>query len=579
MKKLINSPQTLLREMIEGFAALDPGIAILDDEAIVVRSDLDAVKAKGQVALISGGGSGHEPAHAGYVGQGMLTAAVCGDVFTSPSVDSVLAAIRACAGAGGVLLIVKSYTGDRLNFGLAAELARAEGIDVQQVIVDDDVALSHRSESAGRRGLAGTVLIHKIAGAAAAAGLPLAAVKAEAQAAIAALGTMGVALSSCTVPAAGRPGFELGADEIEMGLGIHGETGLHRAKLTTADDVVRQMLDHIVKDKAIGSGDRVALLVNGLGGTPSMELAVVARSALATLAQLGMVVERIWAGSFLTALEMAGCSLSLLKVDEARLSRLDAPARALAWPSSAEGAVVVRRLRSELAAPKTTQSMASHSPATATARALLAALIAALRAAEPHLTRLDQIVGDGDLGISLSRGCEAVESERETYDLSQPSAVLRGLSDTLRRVIGGTSGPLYAAFLTRAAATLGPLHSPSPQHWSASFAAACAAIADLGGAREGDRTMLDALLPAQAAFASAVAAGRGLDFAVTRAADAAAAGAEGTAGMTPRRGRSSYVGDRALGTPDPGAVAVGIWLRALADGLTGIPGGSAAKES
>src|SRR5476649_2395047 len=230
MKKLINDVSTVVPDMLDGLAALNPGLSLLQGTTIIVRADAEAVAARGEIALISGGGSGHEPAHGGYVGPGMLSAAVAGEVFTSPSTDAVLDAIRAVAGPAGVLLIVKNYTGDRFNFGLAAEIARAEGIAVEMVIVADDVALSAHGEHAGRRGLAGTVFLHKIAGAAAAEGRPLSEVAQIARDTAASLGTMGVALTPCTVPAAGKPGFELADDEIEWGLGIHGEHAVERAE-------------------------------------------------------------------------------------------------------------------------------------------------------------------------------------------------------------------------------------------------------------------------------------------------------------------------------------------------------------
>ena len=285
--------------------------------------------------MISGGGSGHEPAHAGYVGRGMLSAAVAGDVFTSPSPDAVLAAIRATAGPAGALLIIKNYTGDRLNFGLAAELARAEGIPVETVLVADDVALAASPGHAGRRGLAGTILVHKIAGAVAESGATLAAVAAAARAAAGAVRTMGLALSSCTVPAAGRPGFTLGETEIELGLGIHGEPGVRRGPLEPADALVDRLLDAVLADLALAPGARVVLLINNLGATPTMELAVVARRAVAVLEGRGAVVERAYLGTFLSALDMAGASLSVLPVDDERLAHLDAPTDAPAWPNAA----------------------------------------------------------------------------------------------------------------------------------------------------------------------------------------------------------------------------------------------------
>ncbi|MBB5462936.1 dihydroxyacetone kinase DhaK subunit [Paraburkholderia sp. Cpub6] len=333
MKKLINDVSTVVSEMLDGLIALNPQLSLLQGGTIVLRADAQAVAARGEVALISGGGSGHEPAHGGYVGHGMLSAAVAGEVFTSPSTDAVLDAIRAVAGPAGALLIVKNYTGDRFNFGLAAEIARAEGILVEMMIVADDVALSASGDHAGRRGLAGTVLVHKIAGAAAARGLPLAEVARLAREAAASLGTMGVALTPCTVPAAGQPGFALGDGEIEWGLGIHGEPGVARGALEPADAIVGKLLAKIVDDLALQAGERVALLVNNLGGTPPSELNVVAGAALRELAGRGIEVARAWAGTFLSALEMAGVSLTVLRIDDERLSLLDAASQTSAWPA------------------------------------------------------------------------------------------------------------------------------------------------------------------------------------------------------------------------------------------------------
>ncbi|MBN9447096.1 MAG: dihydroxyacetone kinase subunit DhaK, partial [Bosea sp.] len=330
MKKLINDPRQVVREMLEGIVALHPGLALLAEHDVVLRSDTPEA-AQRKVAVISGGGAGHEPAHAGYVGTGMLHAAVSGDVFTSPSVDAVLAAIRAVAGPAGALLVVKNYTGDRLNFGLAAELARASGIPTEIVVVADDVALRDTVPEERRRGIAGTVLIHKIVGALAEAGADLQRIAAAGRAAAAATGTMGVALGACTIPAAGTPGFSLGEDEIELGLGIHGEPGIARQKIASADTITDRMLDMILADRGYPAGTPVALLVNNLGGTTTMELAVVARRALARLREHGLVVRRAWAGTLLSALEMPGFSLSVMALDDARLALLDQATQAPAW--------------------------------------------------------------------------------------------------------------------------------------------------------------------------------------------------------------------------------------------------------
>lgn len=553
MKKLLNDPRHVVREMLEGLCDLHPGLALLAGEDVVVRAGLPAPGAR-PVAVISGGGAGHEPAHAGYVGPGMLAGAVAGDVFTSPSVDAVLAGIRAASGPVGAVLVVKNYTGDRLNFGLAAELARAEGIPVEVVVVADDVALHATVPPERRRGIAGTVLVHKLAGAAAEAGQSLAEVAAVARAAAAELGSMGVGLDACTVPAAGRPGFELGAAEIELGLGIHGEQGVERAALMPADALVERMLGAILADRGFGAGARVALLVNGLGGTPPMELAIVARRALAFLRERGLVVERAWAGEFLTALEMPGVSLSLLRVDDARLALLDAPAVAPAWPGG--GKLATRQMVAGVAAP-----VVAYPPAGPLAPALRRAVLAvadALAAAEPLLTELDSRAGDGDLGVSMVRAAEALRA-LPAGAFADPPTALAAMADALRRAIGGSSGPFYATALMRAAREL-PL-APGVADWAVAFRAGVAAVAALGGAKPGDRTMLDALVPAADAFAAAT--GHGLGAAARAAAEAAERGTEATAAMVPRLGRASYLGARAVGAPDAGAAAVAVWWRSL----------------
>ncbi|WP_182084129.1 dihydroxyacetone kinase subunit DhaL [Aureimonas sp. ME7] len=556
MKKLINDPSAVVDEMIEGLVRSREGLAILAGQRVVVRDDIETLKGAGRVAIVSGGGSGHEPAHAGYVGEGMLTAAVCGDVFTSPSTDAVLAAIRAVTGPAGTLLIVKNYTGDRLNFGLAAEIARGEGLLVEMVVVADDMSIDASGDNAGRRGIAGTVLVHKVAGAAAAAGRTLAHVKREAERAIAAVGTMGVALSPCTVPAAGKPSFTLGEDEIELGLGIHGEAGVERVAWRPVDDLVALLLNRVLDGLDVREGQPVALLANNLGGTPAMEMDLVARAALKAADARGVRVERLWTGTFLTAIEMAGCSVSVLRLDDDLLSALDAPASAPPWPGKGV------RPRVDLPLVEVPREAAGAPEPAAPNPAVVAAIRAAaerLVAEESRLTDLDRQVGDGDLGANLARGAEAVLAEIEGYRDRSPASVLRALSATMRRTVGGTSGALYAAGLLRAANTLEGRTAPSVKDWAEAFQGGAQAIAEIGDARQGDRTMLDALLPA----AERLAGGADL----SDAAGAAQAGAEATARIPPRRGRSSYLGSRVLGIPDPGAEAVAAWLDAVAGAL------------
>lgn len=563
MKKLINDPSRVVRDMLEGVVALSPATILLADENVVIRSGLPEGKAR-RVAVLSGGGSGHEPAHAGYVGSGMLTAAVAGDVFTSPSTDAVLAGIRASAGPAGALVIVKNYTGDRLNFGLAAELARAEGIPVEIVVVADDVALKDTVPADRWRGIAGTVLVHKLAGAAAEQGLPLAEVARVARSVAEKVSSMGISLGSCTLPSVGKPGFVLGEEEIEVGLGIHGEQGVRRMPIASADELTSLVLTTIESDGKLKSGDRVALLVNGLGSTPPMELSIVARSAIAFLEGKGITVERAWAGTFLSALDMPGFSLSVMHVDDGALELIDAQTDASAWPRG--GAVNHSRV---LASNKVEESVSSAAKATVAGERLreAAAIVAkALIAAEPQLTELDSITGDGDLGASMTRGGEAVLAlPRESF--GDVADGLMAMGNAMRKAIGGSSGPFYATGLMRASRHLAGLEQPSAAQMAEAFVAAVAAVSDLGGARPGDRTMVDALHPAAQTFKDRVAEGATAGEAWKAAVEAGVAGAEATKAMKPRLGRASYLGERAVGHPDGGAVAVSIWLRAIAGAI------------
>jgi dihydroxyacetone kinase len=559
MKKLINDPRTLVREMLEGAVSLVPHQALLRHENVVLRRLLPA-PAERQVAIISGGGSGHEPAHAGYVGEGMLSAAVVGDVFTSPSADAVLAAIRAVAGPAGALLVVKNYTGDRLNFGLAAELARQEGIPVEIVVVADDVSLRDVVAKERRRGIAGTVFVHKLAGAAAREGRSLADVAEIARKAAADLGSMGVGLGSCTVPAAGKPGFSLGENEIELGLGIHGEKGVERTAIQSANTIVDILLDKITADLDVKEGERVALLVNGLGATPPMELAIVARHALANLRAREVTVARAWSGNYMTALEMPGCSLSLLRLSGDREALLAAPTNAPAWAADGLIADDVAIIDGEM--PLAESLIEPDGPLSDRMRTAIFCIASALEAAEDELTDLDSRAGDGDLGSSMARGAAAMRALPQS-DFATPTRLLVALGNALRRAIAGSSGPFYATALLRAGAQLDDLAAPSTADWLAAFETAVASISELGGAKPGDRTMLDALQPAADAW-RAFGADNG---ALHAASMAAIEGARRTADLAPALGRASYLGDRALGIPDGGAVAVSIWLKALAESL------------
>ncbi len=330
MKKLINAADAVVDEALAGMTAAHPDLLRVIEPNVVVRADAPR---SGKVGIISGGGSGHEPMHGGFVGLGMLDAACPGAVFTSPVPDQMLAATKAVDGGAGVLHIVKNYTGDVMNFELAAELAQAEGIEVTSVVIADDVAVQDSLYTAGRRGVGGTVLAEKIVGAAAEEGQDLAAVTALCQKVQDNVRSMGMALTSCTVPAAGKPTFEIGDDEMEIGVGIHGEPGRERRKLASADEITEALLTPILDDLPFSSGDRVIAFVNGMGGTPLIELYVVYNKVAAMCADRGVTIERNLIGSYITSLEMAGTSITLLKVDDEMLRLWDAPVHtaALRW--------------------------------------------------------------------------------------------------------------------------------------------------------------------------------------------------------------------------------------------------------
>lgn len=323
MKKVINDPEYVVEEMLEGMIYAYPQyVKKLDNVNVIVRKDSKLDK----VALVSGGGSGHEPSHGGFVGYGMLDGAVAGAVFTSPTPDQVYEAIKAVANDAGVLLVVKNYTGDVMNFDMAKEMAEMEGIKVDSVIVDDDVAVENSTWTIGRRGIAGTIFVHKLAGAKAETGATLEEVKAVAEKVINNVRSMGMALTPCTVPAAGKPNFILAENEMEIGMGIHGEPGTHREELKTADEIVTHLMDKILADMNLSNGDEVAVLVNGLGGTPLMEQFIINRKVNKILEEKNINIYKTILGEYMTSIEMAGFSISLLKLDDELKVLLDAKA-------------------------------------------------------------------------------------------------------------------------------------------------------------------------------------------------------------------------------------------------------------
>jgi dihydroxyacetone kinase len=565
---------------------------------VIVQRDWTKEKAENTVAIISGGGSGHEPSHAGWVGEGMLTAAVCGDIFASPSVDAVYAAIKHCAGSAGVLLIVKNYTGDRVNFGLAAERAKAEGIKVEMVVVADDVALPPKKSGVGPRGLAGTALVHRWAGSQAST-LPLADLREQTQALADNTRTIGLAMTACNLPGQARNTRLDGDSTIELGLGIHGEPGVET--LTTVEPskaLVKRMLDKIVtyNDEPLQAGDNVILMVNDLGNSTNMEVGVITTDAVAYLTAKDIKIRRVYAGAFMTALDMNGVSLTVLKLPAQKQGQggplalhFDTPTDAFAWPAD-KGSSSRRAMRDalELIKPSDvhgcitaattfplpdglqTSEISYTAPLTPSGSAVQRAVEKAaflLTKTEKPLNDLDALVGDGDCGSTHKKGAKAIlaQSKAQKFDYNTVAATFGSLSTTLQTSMGGSSGAMYALFLSAAGNAL----ATDEKDLSGAFGAGVAAIQRYGGAGLGDRTMLDALIPAHTEFKRALAEDNVDQLSAFRkAVIAAEQGALATENLTANFGRSSYVpADKQKGVYDPGAIAVAVALRGVYNAL------------
>ncbi|NWT03725.1 TKFC cyclase, partial [Mionectes macconnelli] len=617
-KKLVNSVSGCADDALAGLVSCNPGLRLLQGHRVILRDDLSAIRDR--VALLSGGGSGHEPAHAGYVGKGMLTGVVAGAVFTSPSVGSVLAAIRvlARAGAVGILLIVKNYTGDRLNFGMALERARSEGADVRMVVVGDDCAFAAPGK-AGRRGICGTVLIHKVAGALAEAGAGLDEIVEKVTAASKAMGTLGLSLSPCSIPGS-KPSFQLAEDEMELGLGIHGEAGVRRMKVLPADEAVETMLKHMTDPSnashiSLTPGCSVVLMVNNLGGLSCLELGIVAGAAVSRLGECGISwdpiswlwtlwndlpwlldpaesrgirVARALVGTFMTALEMAGVSLTLMVVDEELLQLIDAKTTAMAWPNVPMGPATTRR--EEVPAPRDVPGKPMDEigtgPGVAQVERVLERVCSTLLDIQDKLNQLDRAAGDGDCGHTHARAAQAIrEWMRSQPPPAIPSQLLSCLADLLLEKMGGSSGVLYGLFLTAAARSLrgrsdpaawadavdsgidamqrsvrGAVGSQSPQESQPQFPCIQHRY---GGAAPGDRTMLDSLCAAAKALHSLRVPGTNPLQVLKAAVQSADVAAEATKHMEAGAGRASYIRSSRLEHPDPGAVAVAAVLGAV----------------
>ncbi|MGB0683204.1 MAG: dihydroxyacetone kinase subunit DhaK [Magnetovibrionaceae bacterium] len=538
MAQFINSKDTVVTEAIDGALRTAGGrLARLDGYPhikVVVRSDWDRSK----VALVSGGGSGHEPSHAGFVGQGMLTAAVCGEVFASPSVDAVLAGILAVTGKAGCLLIVKNYTGDRLNFGLAAERARAFGLSVNMVIVDDDVALPDLPQA---RGVAGTLFVHKIAGALADQGADLDTVTKAAEAVIGGVVSIGMSLDTCTIPGAQKED-RIPSGKAELGLGIHGEAGIEQVDFSGARDAIGMIVDRLAPH--IQPGPHIAL-VNNLGSAMPLEMGVLTEELIQS--RIGDQIRwLIGPAPLMTSLDMQGFSVSLLPADKTFEPLLLAPVAPWAWPGCLSVSEVATQPLPDGLVP--IKPMPSEN---ADNRAFLERCCTIMIEAESALNALDLKSGDGDTGSTLSTAARALRDALDHLPLADITQLYRAIGLELSQTMGGSSGVLLAIFFAAAGDA-----AASGKGTVDALKDALERIQQVGGARPGDRTMVDALAPALDALPEGLAA----------AAKAAREGADGTAKITrARAGRASYLSEESLaGHNDPGAEAVALLLENLA---------------
>lgn len=601
MKKIMNTPETFVYDMCHGLALAHPELEFVEKFKIVKKKDIDDNK----VSLISGGGSGHEPAHAGFVGKGMIDCAVCGDVFASPSQVQVYNAIKKCATDKGVLLVIKNYSGDCMNFNNAMADAQDDGIKVDAVYVNDDIAVKDSLYTVGRRGVAGTVLVHKCAGAAAEQGKELDEVKRVANKVIDNVRSFGFAFTSCTVPAAGHPTFEIGDDEMEFGVGIHGEPGRYREKIdystgTFADDLARRILTDLEEDLGLKAGEDVVLLINGFGGTPLQELYLLNNSVTKAITADGINVHRTIVGNFMTSIDMAGASISVLRVDSELKALVDYP---VSTPALTWGATMSEQAEAALEAIKAIGKALGYTPAEPAKKASKKAVAEAeddnatyevegtpvvtetintaafvqivdkmadvIIENEVPFCEADQM-GDGDFGMSIAKGFKQLKADWATRKKGDVGEFLVSCSEIIKEYCGGASGPIWgSAFKYAGKAMLGKKEI-NLTDLAFLFMEANRGVYETGkksfgkGADIGDKTLVDALKPCALALTKAAEEGKALREGIDLGAKAAHEGAEATKTHVATLGRAGTVGERSIGFPDAGAHGLDVIFNELA---------------
>lgn len=582
MKKIINKPETLVMEMCNGMVMAHPELELLKKYKVIKKKEMNENK----VTLISGGGSGHEPAHAGLVGKGMLDAAVCGDVFASPSQIQVYQAIKETASKKGTLLIIKNYSGDIMNFKNGAHLATEDGIEVDYVKVDDDIAVEDSLYTVGRRGVAGVIFVHKIAGAAAEAGMDLGAVKAVAEKAAANVRTIGLALTSCTVPASGSPTFTLAEDEMEYGVGIHGEPGIKREKTLSADELANRMTNDLVKDLGVKDGEEIALLVNGFGGTPLQELYLFNNAVTRELAARNIKINRVFVGNYMTSIDMAGMSLTVMKLDDELKTllskecntpafKVDGPVESVEYVNVLED-VEEKEVSFEIETAEEHAVMKDNVITLNNMVYLVDKMSDIIIKNEVPFCELDTHAGDGDFGMSVAKGFKQLKREWSSI-LGQDNLTIGSFLDGCSMIImehcGGASGPIWGGAFRAASKAAGEKRELTVKEFAEILQAALQGIQSIGersfgrGAVVGDKTLVDALAPCVDSWLESASNEVDVKTAFEKGAEAAVKGAEYTKEIVARMGRAGTVGERSLGYPDAGAHALGVIFTEISGSL------------
>ncbi|MGO1356999.1 MAG: dihydroxyacetone kinase subunit DhaK [Alkalibacterium gilvum] len=584
MKKIINTPDTLMMEMINGIVLAHPELELINKYKVIKKKKMNDEK----VTLISGGGSGHEPAHAGFIGKGMLDAAVCGEVFASPSQIQVYQAIKETQSNKGTLLIIKNYSGDIMNFKNAAHLAKEDGAVVDYVKVEDDIAVEDSLYTVGRRGVAGTVLVHKIAGAAAEEGRSLSDVKTVAQKAADSVRSIGIALTSGTVPAKGTPTFTLEDDEMEYGVGIHGEPGIRREKMMSASQLAERMVKDLLKDLKVSDDneEELVVLINGFGATPLQELYLFNNEVARELSERNVKICRTFVGNYMTSVDMAGVSVSLMKLDDELKSLInkesDTPAFKVSGPVEHvefTNAVEEQTNQSASFEVETNEEYAkiSHDALTLNNMIYLVDKMSEIIIEnEGPFCELDAHAGDGDFGMSISNGFKQLRREWD-YVLEQSNDIgefLEECSLIIMENCGGASGPIWGSAFRAAGKKAQGKTTLSVKEFSEIIGAAVNGIQSTGersfgkGAQVGDKTLIDALVPCHEAWDESAAADEDFKTAFKNGASAAVEGAKNTEGIVAHMGRAGTVGERSIGHPDAGAYALGVIFTEISNSIS-----------